>query len=390
MVSLERNALHTEPERHTLFSPLTIRGLTLKNRIAISPMCMYSAKDGLPEDFHLVHLGRFALGGAGLVFVEATAVSERGRITHGCLGLWNDEQAANFKKITEFMHAAGSAVGIQLSHAGHKGSSQRPWDGGGPLTSVDVESRAEDPWEPIGVFAQPFDSGWTTPEQMSRADIEEAIGSFAAAARRADEAGFDVVEIHCAHGYLLHSFLSPLSNHRSDQYGGDLTGRMRFPLDVLQAVRDAWPQSKPLFIRISSVDGIDVGWSIEDSVKFSRAAKEIGVDLIDCSSGGMKLEKHQNLLAREPGFHLPYAERVKRDVEIATIAVGLIRSAQQADEIIAKGQADLVSIAREALFNPNWANEAALKLQGAEAWSRWPEQFGWWLMRRARQQRDQY
>ncbi|WP_330220061.1 NADH:flavin oxidoreductase/NADH oxidase [Agrobacterium tumefaciens] len=390
MGSREIETSAMDREALTLLSPITIRGLTLKNRIAISPMCMYSATNGIADDFHLVHLGRFALGGAGLVFVEATAVSERGRITHGCLGLWNEDQQKSFSKITSFLHGAGAAAGIQLSHAGHKGSSQRPWHGGGPLSAADVELRGEDAWEPLGAVAQPFDKGWATPAQMSSKDIEETISAFVAAVRRADDAGFDVVEIHCAHGYLLHSFLSPLSNHRLDEYGGDLQGRMRFPLDVLKAVRDAWPSSKPLFVRISSVDGINVGWSIEDSVQFSRAAKEIGVDLIDCSSGGMKLEKHQNLLAREPGFHLPYSEHIKREVDILTIAVGLIRSAGQANDIIALGQADLVSIAREALFNPNWPNETALKLEGAAAWSRWPEQFGWWLMRRARQQNDQY
>lgn len=379
-----------DAQEASLLSPLAIRELNLKNRIVVSPMCMYSAQNGLADDFHLVHLGRFALGGAGLVFVEATAVTERGRITHGCLGLWNDEQAAQLERITSFIHRAGSAVGIQLSHAGHKGSSQRPWHGGGPLGDNDIELRQEYPWDLLGASSHPFDNGWPSPAEMTEGDLSETIAAFASATVRADRAGFDVLELHCAHGYLLHSFLSPLSNVRKDRYGGDLAGRMQFPLDVIRAVRKAWPQSRPLFVRISSVDGIDVGWSIDDSVKFARAAKALGVDLIDCSSGGMKLEKHQNLPAREPGFHVPYSERVRHGAEISTIAVGLIRSAAQANEIIAKGQSDLVSIAREALLNPNWANEAALKLEGAEGWNRWPDQFGWWLMRRARQQKDQY
>lgn len=377
-------------EGPSLLSPMTLRGLTLKNRIVVSPMCMYSAVEGRADDFHLVHLGRFAMGGAGLIFVEATAVSRRGRITNGCVGLWNDKQVAPLSRVVDFLHRLGAGTGIQLSHAGHKGSSQRPWEGGGPLGQADVDARGDTPWEAEGVSGQPFDRGWPTPVEMTPNDLASTIKDFADAARRADRAGFDVVELHCAHGYLLHSFLSPLSNRRSDVYGGDLAGRMRFPLEVARAVRAVWPAHKPLFVRISSVDGIDVGWSIDDSVTFAKALRQEGVDVIDCSSGGMKLEKHQNLPARDPGFHVPYAARVKQDAVIPTVAVGLIRNARQADEIIATGKADLVSIAREALFNPNWPNEAALKLEGAPAWERWPEQFGWWLMRRARQQKDVY
>ncbi|WP_082641159.1 NADH:flavin oxidoreductase/NADH oxidase [Sinorhizobium sp. GL28] len=373
-----------------LFSPITLRGLTLKNRVVISPMCMYSAVDGMAGDLHLVHLGRFALGGAGLVFVEATAVSQRGRITHGCVGLWSDQHAIPLQRIAAFLHASGSAAGIQLSHSGFKGSSQRPWEGAGPLGSADADQKGGGPWDTEAVTGEPFDDGWPVPTEMDKADIERLVSDFATAAKRADTAGFDVVELHCAHGYLLHSFLSPLANKRQDDYGGSLENRMRLPLSVIEAVREVWPADKPLFVRISSVDGINVGWSIEDSVRFATAAKERGVDVVDCSSGGMKLEKHQNLLAREPGFHVPYSERVRNEAGIATIAVGLIRSPKQAEAILAEGRADLISIAREALMNPNWPCEAALHLEGNAAWQKWPDQFGWWLMRRARQQRDAY
>jgi 2,4-dienoyl-CoA reductase-like NADH-dependent reductase (Old Yellow Enzyme family) len=376
--------------RSLALCPVTLRGLTLKNRLIISPMCMYSATDGMVGDFHLVHLGRFALGGAALVFVEATAVSRRGRITHGCVGLWSDDHIGPLKRIVDFLRDCGSAAGIQLSHAGHKGASQRPWEGGGPLGEADRAARGEAPWEPQGVASKPFDDGWPAPTHMSTADIAAVVAEFAAAAGRADRAGFDVIEVHCAHGYLLHSFLSPLSNTREDKYGGSLNGRMRFPLEVVEAIRSVWPLGKPLFVRISSVDGVNVGWSVEDSVAFALALKERGVDVIDCSSGGMKLAKHQTLLWREPGFHVPYAEQIRRDAGIPTVAVGLIRDPYQAERILVEGRADLISIAREALFNPNWPAETALALEGVTAWDLWPEQFGWWLVRRARQQKDAY
>lgn len=380
----------TPSSQSNLTTPLTLRGVTLRNRVMISPMCTYSAKEGMLDDFHLVHLGRFAMGGAGLVFVEATAVSRRGRITHGCVGLWEDAQIEPLRRIADFLHRHGAAAGIQLNHSGHKGSSQRPWEGGGPLGEADAQARGDAPWEPEGVVDAPFDDGWATPHKMTEQDIEALIGQFAAAAQRANTAGVDVVEIHCAHGYLLHSFLSPLSNTRTDRWGGDLQGRMRLPLEVVRATRAAWPADKPLFVRISSVDGIDVGWSIEDSVVFARELKALGVDVIDCSSGGMKLPKLQNFLWRGPGFHVPFAERVRREVGLPTVAVGLIRSAEQAEAILAEGKADIIAVGREALFHPNWAGEAALILDGADAWATWPEQFGWWLVRRARQEKDGY
>ncbi len=371
-------------------SPFTLRGMEVKNRCVVSPMCMYSASDGLADDFHLAHIGRFALGGAGLVFVEATAVSERGRITHGCLGLWSDAQIAPLARIAGLLHRLDCKAGIQLSHSGYKGSTQRPWEGMGPLGETDAAARGEAPWNVQGVTGDPFDSGWAVPEAIGPDDLEEIAEAFVQAARRADTAGFDIVEVHCAHGYLLHSFLSPLANTRSDAYGGDLEGRMRFPLEVVRRVRAAWPAAKPISVRISSVDGVDVGWSLDESIVFAKRLKALGVDVIDCSSGGMKLERQQNLPARTPGFHLPYAEAVRREAEIPVIAVGLIRTPHLAEEILQSGKADLIAVAREALFQPNWANQTALELAGGTAWDLWPEQFGWWLKRRARQQKDSY
>lgn len=372
-----------------LLTPITFRGLTLKNRCVVSPMCMYSAVDGLVDDFHLVHLGRFALGGAALTFVEATAVTAQGRITHGCAGLWDDAHVVPMKRIADFLHRHGCAAGIQLSHSGHKGSSQRPWEGGGPL-SGDPAGRGETPWTPLGVTSSPFDTNWPAPASMTQADITDLVGAFVNAVRRAERADFDVIELHCAHGYLLHSFLSPLSNTRTDRYGGDINGRMAFPLQVVEAVRASWPSTKPLFVRISSVDGIGTGWSIADSIIFAKALRERGVDVIDCSSGGMKLEREQNFLWRGPGFHVPFAEQIRREVGIPTSAVGLIREAEHAEAILAQGQADLISVAREALFDPNWPDHSALMLAGESGWGLWPEQFGWWLLRRAKQEKDGY
>jgi 2,4-dienoyl-CoA reductase-like NADH-dependent reductase (Old Yellow Enzyme family) len=369
-----------------LWQPITLRGVTLKNRIMIAPMSMYSAIDGFSDDFHLVHLGRFAMGGAGLVCMEATAVSPEGRGTAGCAGLWSDEQADKLQRITSFLHRFGCAAGIQLFHAGQKGSSMRPWEGGGPL-GRDAKDKA---WDIISVTDAPFDQDFARPKAMTEADLDRVLDDFVSAAQRAARAGFDVLELHCAHGYLLHSFLSPLSNTRDDAYGGNLEGRMRFPLRVVDAVRAVWPQERPLFVRVSSVDGIDVGWSLEESIAFARELRRRGVDAVDCSTGGMKLGRGQALVSRAPGFQVPYAERIRRDADIRTVAVGLIRDAAHAEEILQEGKADIVAIAREALFHPNWAAEAALKLDGDGAWKAWPEQFGWWLLRRARQMGESY
>jgi 2,4-dienoyl-CoA reductase-like NADH-dependent reductase (Old Yellow Enzyme family) len=342
-----------------LLSPITLRGLTLKNRVVVSPMCQYSAIDGVVTDWHLVHLGRFAIGGAALVFVEATGVEARGRISHGDVGLWNDDQARALSRIADFLKGNGAAAGIQLAHAGRKGSTRRPWEGRAELTAEDA-AKGEAPWETIAPSAIRFADDYPLPKAMKTADMAEVIVAFREATRRALDAGFDVVEIHAAHGYLLHEFLSPLSNHRTDDYGGSLINRMRFPLEVVETVRAVWPERKPLFLRLSSVDHVDGGLTIEDAVEVARAAKALGVDVVDCSSGG-------NAPAQIPlsrGYQVPYAEAVRRGAEVATMAIGLILDPELAQSIVAEGKADLVGLARPALDDPNFALHAVAALTG--------------------------
>ena len=372
------------PLRPLLLQPLKLRGLTLRNRVVVSPMATYSAEDGLASDFHLVHLGRFALGGAGLVMTEATAVTEQGKITAGCLGLWRDEQIAPLRRLTAFLHAHGAAAGVQLGHSGAKGSSQRPWHGYGPLGAADLETRGEEPWPLVSAGAEAFDTGFQTPAALDEAGMATLIEHYCAAAQRAEAAGFDVLELHCAHGYLLHGFLSPLGNRREDHYGGSLENRMHFPLRVAQALRRIWPDDKPLFVRISAVDGVDYGWSLADTICFATALKEVGIDLVDCSTGGMRVPRTHSLPAREPGFQVPFANSVRTDAGIATIAVGLIRDPAQAEAILQAGAADLIALGREMLFDPNWAAKASADLAGDAGWNDWPQAFGWWLQRRAR------
>jgi 2,4-dienoyl-CoA reductase-like NADH-dependent reductase (Old Yellow Enzyme family) len=340
-------------------TPFTVRGLTLKNRIVISPMCQYSAVDGVTNDWHLVNLGRFALGGAALVFVEATAVEARGRISPGDVGLWNDEQARGLARIADFLKAKGAAAGIQLAHAGRKASTKRPWDGGTELDDADA-AKGEAAWETIAPSALAFSAPYPTPKAMSTADMGEVIVAFREATLRAYDAGFDVVEVHAAHGYLLHAFLSPLSNHRTDQYGGDREGRMRFPLEVIETVRAVWPQDKPLFVRVSSSDYVEGGVTIDDTVAFAKAAKALGVDVMDCSSGG-NTPTPPTLF---PGYQVPFAEAVRREAGIAAMAVGLILDAHLAEDIVASGRADLVALARPALDDPNFAIHASAALTG--------------------------
>jgi 2,4-dienoyl-CoA reductase-like NADH-dependent reductase (Old Yellow Enzyme family) len=374
-------------ERIRLFEPLRLREITLKNRIVVSAMSMYSSHDGFSDDFHLVHLGRFALGGAGLVVMEATAVNAQGRITPGCNGLWRDEQIANLKRITAFLRRFDCASGIQLAHSGWKGSVRRPWHGGAVLNDEDVATRGERPWPIVSASGQPFDSGSPPPAALAEAALDEILKEFISATRRAEAAEFDILELHCGHGYLLHSFLSPLANTREDRYGGSLENRMRFPLDVATAIRAVWPQHKPMFVRISAVDGVGVGWSIEDSVVFAKALADRGIDLIDCSTGGMKLSRENNLVARTPGFQVSFAARIRREARVPTMAVGLILDPYQAEAILESGDADLIAIGREMLVNPNFAVQAALELQGESGWQLWIAPYRWWLERRARQLR---
>ncbi len=346
-----------------LFSHLTIRDVSFRNRIFVSPMCQYSSQDGLPNNWHLVHLGSRAVGGAGLVMVEASAVSPEGRITPADTGIWNDEQAEAFLPITGFIREQGSVAAIQLAHAGRKAGSSLPWTGGRPL------SAKEGGWTPIGPSPLPFNQDFTPPKEMNAADIEQLIRNFQDAAQRSHHAGFDVIELHMAHGYLLHEFLSPLSNQRKDGYGGDFEGRIRLPLEIVQAVREVWPHGKPLFVRISATDWLDDAWDIEQSVELALRMKEMGVDLIDCSSGGNS--PHARIPVG-PGFQVVFAETLRKKAKIATGAVGLIVNPKQAQDIISHGQADAVFIAREMLRNPYWPLHAAHALHAKTAW---PKQY---------------
>jgi 2,4-dienoyl-CoA reductase-like NADH-dependent reductase (Old Yellow Enzyme family) len=367
-----------------LFAPLRLRGVTLKNRVMVAPMAMYSAHEGFTDDFHLVHLGRFALGGAGLVFTEATAVSPAGRITPGCAGLWLDAQGTALRRLTDFLHRHDCAAGIQLAHSGPRGATRRPWHGGTRLDTDDLERRREQEWPIVGVTADPYDAASPPPHALTAADLDALVEDYRRATLRAVTAGFDVLELHFAHGYLMHAFLSPLTNRRDDDYGGGLENRMRLPLRVVEAVRAGWPADRPLFVRISAIDGVEVGWSLDDSVSFAKELAARGVDAVDCSSGGMVLPRDKQLASRTLGFQVPFAARIRREAQVATVAVGLIIAPKQAESILRSGDADLVALAREALVNPNWAAQAALELTEDKGWSLWPEPFRWWLERRAR------
>jgi 2,4-dienoyl-CoA reductase-like NADH-dependent reductase (Old Yellow Enzyme family) len=361
-----------------LFEPIELRGVKARNRIVVSPMCQYSARDGHVSDWHLVHLGKFAQGGAGIVFVEATAVEARGRITHGDTGIWDDAHIGGLARIAAFVKSQGALSGIQLAHAGRKASMARPWYGNGPLTPEDL-ARGERPWQIVGPTEQPLGDGWLKPQPIGERDEADLLAAYRAAVRRADAAGYDVLELHAAHGYLLHSFLSPLANR------GTRDERMRFPLAVARAVREAWPAQKPLFVRVSSIDDVEGGWTLDDTVAFARELKALGVDVVDCSSGGIQgsaTAATKTLVPRVPGFQLPFAERVRKEAGIKTMAVGLIITPLQAEEALTAERADLIAIGREALYEPNWPLHAAQALGVDPEMQRWPMQYGWWLVRR--------
>ena len=345
-----------------LFQPVTFRSVTARNRIVVSPMCQYSAQEGVPADWHLVHLGARAAGGAGIVFTEATHVEPRGRISPWCLGLWNEAQAEAFARIAAFVSAQGAVPGVQLAHAGRKGSSRRPWDGGGPLGSE------EGGWPVSGPSALPFGAGYPVPLEMDAAAIGTVTDAFRHSARLARQAGFRLVELHAAHGYLLHSFLSPLSNRRTDAYGGSLENRARLLHEVLDAVRGEWPAELPLWVRLSASDWVEGGWDLPQTVALARQLQARGdVDLIDCSSGGLSPAQK---LPLHPGYQVPFAEAVRREAGIATGAVGLIRSPRQAEEILANGRADVVLLARMLLDDPHWPLHAARTLGWQGSWPR--------------------
>ncbi len=348
-----------------LFSTLRLRELTFKNRIFVSPMCQYSSVDGMPTDWHLVHLGSRAVGGAALVMVEATAVSPEGRISPWDSGIWSAEHGRAFSRITRFIKENNSVPAVQLAHAGRKASTDRPWLGGGL-----VEPSAGG-WQPIAPSSVPFDPAHRAPREMSEADIDRAVEQFAASARWSLEGGFEVVELHMAHGYLMHEFLSPLSNHRTDDYGGSLANRMRFPLRVATIVREIWPAAWPVFVRISATDWAEGGWDLAQSVELSRELKGLGIDLIDCSSGALVPNVKVPV---GPSYQVPFAETIRRDAGIATGAVGMITQARQAEEIVATGKADVVLLARQMLRDPYWplhaANELGVDVEGPVQYGR--------------------
>ena len=340
-----------------LFDPLSLSSVTLRNRIGVSPMCQYSAVEGLANDWHLVHLGSRAVGGAALVLVEATAVEARGRISPGDVGLWSDRQAAPLARVASFVRAQGAVPGIQLAHAGRKASHGVPWEGGAALT---LEGGG---WPVVGPSPVPFAEGEPLPHALTEAEIDEVLSAFGAAAARAKEAGFLLAEVHAAHGYLCHSFLSPLSNLRTDRWGGPFENRVRFVLEALRRVRAAWPEELPVSVRLSCTDWADGGWTLEESVALSSRLREAGADLVDCSSGGLVPWAK---VPAEPGYQVPFAEAVKLGAGIATAAVGLITEPAQANAIVVEGRADLVLLAREELRDPYWPQRAARELAQVE------------------------
>jgi 2,4-dienoyl-CoA reductase-like NADH-dependent reductase (Old Yellow Enzyme family) len=347
-----------------LFTPLRLRALEIPNRIMVSPMCQYSAVEGSATDWHLMHLGQFAVSGAGLVCVEMTNVEARGRISPGCMGLYSDGNEAALARVVEFCRGHGPArLAVQLGHAGRKASTRPPWEGREPL------GPHEGGWEPIAPSAIPMSEGALVPRALSAAEIEALVERFAESARRALRIGFDTIELHGAHGYLLHQFLSPLSNHRDDEWGGTLERRLRFPLEVFEAVRAVWPQDRPLGMRVSATDWAEGGWDLDQTLVLARALRERGCDFMDVSSGGLVANQRITL---GPGYQVPFAERVRREVGIPTIAVGLITEPRRAEEIVANQRADMVALARGMLYDPHWTWHAATEL-GADAW--YPPQY---------------
>ena len=365
-------------DQPALFQPFTLRGTTFANRVVVSPMCQYKAIDGVPTDWHFAHHGRFALGGVGAGMIEATGVVAEGRITPGDTGLYNQAQEDAFRRIVDLYHSQGVPVGIQLAHAGRKASSARPWDGAGPLRPADPDA-----WQTVAPSPIPYNPGWPVPHEMSAAEIGILVEAFAAAALRAVAAGFDFIEVHGAHGYLVHSFFSPLSNHRDDAFGGSLEKRMTVPLQVSEAVRGAIPDAMPLFYRASCVDGVEGGITIEDTIALAHALKRVGVDLVDCSSGGIGGSPSLAAKAPAPGFQVPYAAAVRRETGLATMAVGFITEPRQAETIVAEGSADLVALARQLIEEPSFALHAALALGRENPYEVLPEAYSFYLVRRA-------
>ena len=363
-----------------LFEPLTIREVTLSNRVVASPMWQYAGERGYPTDWHLMHLGRMASGGTSLVMQEGTTIEKRGRGTVGDLGIWDDSYIEPLRRLVGIIKANGAVPGIQLMHPGRKARQHRPWEGRRPLDhSSDLWDWHE--WEVIGPSPIPVAEGFPIPREMTAADIRAVIEAWAAAAERADAAGYEVIEIHGAHGYLLHAFMSEAANQRRDAYGGSFANRIRLTLEVTEAVRAVWPERKPLFMRLSCVD--EVGWTMAETIKLTRELMARGIDVIDCSSGGLGGSPVAGARAYY-GYQVPYSARLRRETGVLTAAVGLIVHADQAEGIIANGEADLVAVGRELLYNPNWAADAAQKLDALPNFDNMPERMGFWLRKRAR------
>lgn len=366
-----------------LFDPISIRDVTLKNRVVVAPMHQYSAEKGFATDWHLMNAGRYAAGGAGLVIMESTKVERRGCGTVGDLGIWDDKFIAPLRDIASFIKSNGAAAGIQLGHTGRKGKARRPWEGDGTLSAQELaEVEDVNGWDLIGPSALAFGNGYFMPRALQRHEIPDAIDAWGKAAARADQAGFDVVELHAAHGYLIHSFLSPEANQRSDDYGGSEANRMRFAIEVAESVRAHWPASKPLFVRLSIED--EAGWGPAENARLVRILKTKGVDVIDCSTGGLNSKVPNFFRLNEYGYQVQFADYIRREADIMTMAVGLIIHGDQAEAILQDKKADLVAVGREFIHNPNWAMDAAQKLGVDPTFSAVPPQMGYWLEKRAR------
>jgi 2,4-dienoyl-CoA reductase-like NADH-dependent reductase (Old Yellow Enzyme family) len=363
-----------------LFTPLSIRSLTLRNRAVLSPMCQYQAVEGRVQDWHHAHHGRFAAGGLAAAFVEATGVTREGRITHGCTGIWEDGQIHGLKRIADLYKSFGVLPGIQIGHSGRRGSAARPWDGAAPLKTT---AGPEPAWQTVGPSSVPEREGSPAPKELTLPEIENLVNAFRAAATRAIAAGFDILEIHGAHGYLIHSFFSPVSNRRTDRFGGSLENRMRFALTVAEALRALWPKEKPLFYRASCVDNVAGGLIIEDTVALAKALKSRGVDVLDCSSGGMSGPATLSTAKIKPGYQVPYAAAVRRGADIATMAVGAIIAPKHAEAILAAGEADLISLGRQMMAEPHWLYRAALELGEPNPHAVLSKYYSFYLERRA-------
>jgi 2,4-dienoyl-CoA reductase-like NADH-dependent reductase (Old Yellow Enzyme family) len=369
------------PPLPLLFTPIALNGVTARNRVVVSPMCQYSSEDGGPTDYHLVHLGKFAMGGAGIVFCEETSVEERGRKSYHCAGIYRDAHIPQYRRINDFIRSQGAIPAIQIGHSGRKGSGCPPWQGYRPLDAQDAE-KGEAPWRTVSASALPASDSAPLPHALDRSEIAAVVEHWREAALRALDAGYDILEVHAAHGYLIHQFLSPAANQRDDAYGGSLDGRMRLCLEIVEAVRAVWPATRPLFMRVSAVDGANSLWSVDDTVALVREARARGVEAVTTSSGGIAGPGTATLVPRAPGYHVAYSERVRRDAGVKTIAVGLITEARHAEEILHNGQAELIALARELLWNPNWPAHAARELGVPNYLDLLPLGYAWWLRRR--------